>query len=71
MVNQPSIERMGLKSYLEGTKAQHNGEGYDRFVYYLRPELKLSPAAIGRLMNVSRNTIRKWTAIYRKEQENV
>lgn len=63
-----SIEKDGLKNHLESTKSDHNGEGYERFIFYLTPEFKLKPAAIGRLMNVSRNTIRKWIAVHRKEQ---
>ena len=65
-----SIEKTGLKNYLEATKDDHNGEGYDRFLFYLRPEFKLKFTTIGRLMNVSRNTIRKWAAVHGKEQGN-
>ena len=70
MNNQPSIsiEKIGLKTYLEDTKKQHNGEGYDRFIFYLNPELKLGYTTIGRLMNASRNTVRKWALVHKKEQ---
>ena len=69
MSNQPSvnIEKIGLKNYLESTKVHHNNQGYDQFIFYLRPELKLGHTAIGRLMNVTRNTIRRWVAVHDKE----
>lgn len=65
-----SIEKTGLKKHLNETKAIHNNQGYDQFVFYLTPELKLGYTAIGRLMNVDRNTARKWANIYHKEQQN-
>lgn len=73
MSNQPSvnIEKIGLKKYLEDTKAQHNDQGYEEFTFFLRPEVKLGHTAIGRLMNVTRNTVRRWVAVHNKEQNNV
>lgn len=65
-----NIETIGLQSYLDSTKDRHNGEGYDRFVFYLQPKIKLGFSTIGRIMNVNRLTISRWADIYRKEQDN-
>lgn len=65
-----SIEKIGLKKYLNDTKVHHNNQGYDQFVFYLTPEVKLGHTAIGRLMNVNRNTIRRWAEVHGKEISN-
>lgn len=63
-----NIETIGLKNYLEETKEAHNGEGYDRFIFYIRPELNIKNTVIGRLMGVNRRTIERWIEVYEKEK---
>ena len=65
-----NIEKIGLKKYLEDTKAQHNNQGYEAFVFFLTPQVKLGHTAIGRLMNVNRNTVRRWAEVHGKETTN-
>lgn len=66
-----NIETIGLEKYLEETKEYHNGEGYDRFIFYIRPELNIKNTVIGRLMNVNRRTVERWIEVHDKEQTNV
>ena len=70
MSNQWSVKisELGLKKYLDETKDRHNGEGYDRFVFYMKPELRMNNAAVGRIFSVTRKTISKWKKIYLEEQ---
>lgn len=65
-----NIEKIGLKKYLEDTRVLHNNQGYEEFIFYLRPEVKLGHTAIGRLMNVTRNTVRRWVEVYKKESKS-
>lgn len=65
-----SIEKIGLKKYLQDTKDSHNNQGYEEFIFYINPKLKIGQTAIGRLMNVHRNTIRRWVEVYEKEKKN-
>lgn len=65
-----SIEAIGLKNYLNDTKHLHRDQDYDRFVFYITPELQLGNAAVGRIMNVTRGTIKRWVKIHKKEQKN-
>ena len=65
-----NIEKIGLEKYLNDTKEEHNNQGYDVFIFLRDPELKIGPSAIGRIMNVHRNTIRRWIEIYNKEEKN-
>jgi len=65
-----SIEKIGLKTYLDDTKHLHRDQDYDRFVFYITPALGLGNAAIGRIMNVTRKTISRWVEIHKKEQRN-
>lgn len=65
--NRPnSIRSEGLQAYLDRTKADHNGQGYDDLVFYLKHRVPYS--AISRMFNIShRATINKWLLIYREE----
>lgn len=62
-----SIRSEGLRAYLDRTRADHNGQGYDELVFYLKHRVPYS--AIGRMFNIShRNTMLKWLQIHKEEQ---
>lgn len=64
-----SIKSEGLKSYLDRTKNQHDGFGYNRFVKeYNKGQ---TPAALARMFSISRNTAHKWVKIHKNEAEKI
>lgn len=64
----PSIEEVGLKKYLNGSKELHNSYGYDDFVRLV--ESGLNKAGLAKAFQVERATIYKWLAIYETESGN-
>lgn len=64
----PSIESMGLRSYLDGRTEIQNGFGYDMFIFLKSPKIRASNNLIGRIYNVKSKTVLKWSGILKKEQ---
>lgn len=61
-----SIKTMGLRVYLEKTRADHDDHGYDDFVEMA--DKSVSVSAMCRLFGVSRFTMNKWLALYEAEK---
>lgn len=61
-----SIEQLGLRDYLDATKAQHNGYGYNDFVKLLEVA---SQQKIADRFGVNWYTVHRWLTIYNKEKE--
>ncbi|HEX4201539.1 MAG TPA: hypothetical protein VHY59_08480 [Chthoniobacterales bacterium] len=70
-----SVRSIGLKKYLEGSKAFHGDWGYDEFVAATDEaievdgiKVKLLQRQIAERMKVDRATIREWQQILREER---
>lgn len=64
----PSIRDMGLQTYLDNSKSQHDGLGYAEFVKYVGKELNITDLA--KLFNVHRHTMGNWLGVFDEEQQN-
>jgi hypothetical protein len=65
----PKIEDVGLEKYLDGTKADHNDNGYQEFCEMIKHETPVSVRA--EKFNVARTTIYNWLDVYHLELDNV
>jgi hypothetical protein len=63
----PSIEKTGLKKYLDSTISIHNGYTYDDLVKMRQTTPPVNKANMARIFQVDRQTIDKWLKIYEKE----
>lgn len=63
----PTIQEIGLEKYLDSTRDDHNGFGYDELVK--RIQLKEPKSVIARAFGVDRRTIDNWIEVYEKEAE--
>lgn len=61
-----SARSMGLATFLEQSKADHNGFGYETFKLFM--ESNLSTRSMARAFKVSYNTMVKWKSLYREEE---
>jgi hypothetical protein len=57
----PNIRKVGLRAYLDDTKEQHKGYGYDDW----RKNQDMNSVALGVMFGVHKNTIRNWRYIER------
>ena len=62
-----SIKYVGLKDWLNGSKAKHDGHDYDFFVDVFTKGV--SKSNIARMFKVDRQTVIKWCAVYDAERE--
>lgn len=65
----PSIAKEGLKPYLERTKEEHNGYGYEEFVK--RIELGEPKTVMAKAFSVSKQTMYKWLEVHEQERARV
>jgi hypothetical protein len=63
-----SIAVIGLRSWLDESKLEHNNQGYAEFCFYIKHRVPLS--AVGRLFAVGRKTVVKWKFQYDRELKN-
>jgi helix-turn-helix protein len=63
-----SIEKEGLKNYLDRTASIHHGKGYADFVEIISSDLNYTKRQIAKIFNVTRPTIYDWIALFEKEQ---
>lgn len=65
------IRKVGLKKYLNETREEHNGQGYDEFVFFTTTLVHNNGtpdrSSIAKAFGVHRKTIYKWLDIYTKE----
>ena len=66
MARPDKIRSMGLKAYLEKTKAKHRGLDYAAFV--AMTEGKASISSMARSFNVEWRTMNNWMMIYELEK---
>jgi len=63
----PKIEEVGLRKWLDESKDEHNGHGYDRFVEMLGSDLNFTKPQIATEFGVTKDTIYQWLAIHERE----
>lgn len=59
-----TLEEIGLDTYLDSTKEQHNGFDYSAFKRMYESGVNASNMA--RSFNVDRRTVAKWVIVYEK-----
>lgn len=70
-----SIRYKGLRKYLNGSKNEHNGYGYDDFVRMagsaddVAGKSGPAKASLAKIFKVSRHTMTKWIDVYLEENE--
>lgn len=66
MTRKHSLKLLGLKQWLENTKAVHNGLGYDEFVERVKADV--TKRRIARDFDVTIPTVYAWIRQYQEEK---
>ena len=67
-----SIRYKGLKRWLNLTRDEHNGFGYDDFSRMVDqpPEKRPTKASLAKIFSVSRHTMTKWLEVHKSESKD-
>ncbi|GAC1503492.1 MAG: hypothetical protein NVS1B10_08610 [Candidatus Saccharimonadales bacterium] len=65
MARPDSIREIGLKTYLDDHKKDHNGFGYATFITFVKSDMSIT--SMSKAYKVSFSTMTRWLSVYYEE----